>query len=69
MSAYLLDAICAHKQFPDMGWAWEPLENVVNVYCKLPLEYNYRGATARLSDHFISPMYMMIFEKDPPFMS
>ena len=30
---------------------------------------NYRGFMARFSDHFISSMYKIIFELDPPCMS
>jgi len=41
----------------------------VNIYCKLLSESSYRGVMARLSDHFITPVYRMIFEKDPPCMS
>jgi len=68
MFAYLRDAICARQQFLGMGWAWLPLENVVKVYCKLLLECNYRGVKARLFDHFIAPLYAMIFEQDLPCM-
>lgn len=69
MFVYLLDAICAQQQFPGMGWTWTPLEEVVNVYCKLLSKCSYRGVMTRLSDHFIAPLYKMIFEQDLPCMS
>lgn len=69
MSTYLLNAICARQQFHGIGWAWTPSESSVNIYCKALSNCSYWGVMARISDHFVAPLYMMIFEKDPPYMS
>jgi hypothetical protein len=69
MSAYILDAICARQEFPGLKWAWSPAETVVNTYCKLLSECSFRGVITQLSDHFVTPVYKMIFEQDPPCMS
>lgn len=43
MSAYILDAICAQQESLGLEWAWSQIETVVNTYCKLLSEFNFRG--------------------------
>ena len=69
MSTYILDAICAQHEFPGLDWTWSPTETVVNMYFKLFSECNYKGVVIWLSNHFVTPMYKLIFKQDPPCMS
>ena len=69
MSAYILDAICACQEFPGLKWAWTLAETAVNTYCKMLSECSFIGVITQLCDHFVTPVYKMIFEYDPPFMS
>jgi len=32
-------------------------------------KYSFKGVIARLFDHFVTPVYKMVFEEDPPCMS
>jgi len=68
MSAYILDAVCAQHEFPGLEWAWSPVETIFNTYFKLFSECSFRGVIIRLFNHFLAPVYMLIFEQDPPYM-
>lgn len=52
-----------------MEWAWSPTKTVVNTYFKFLSECSFKGVITRLFDHFVSPVYKMIFRQDPPCMS
>ena len=52
-----------------MKWAWTSVETFVNTYCKMLSECNFKGVITQLLDHFVTPVYNMIFEEDPPYMS
>lgn len=52
-----------------MNWTWTPRETVVHIYFKFLLDCNHRGVMEQLTDHFIIPLYKLIFEEDPPCMS
>ncbi len=41
----------------------------MNIYYKFLSECSYQEVMVMLLEHFISPMYRMIFEQDPPYMS
>jgi len=69
MFAYILDVICAQQKFLGLKWAWSPVVTSLNRYYKLLSECSFRGAMTRFFDQFVTPVYMMIFEQDPPYMS
>ena len=69
MYSYLLDSICAHNAFPGMNWAWSPRELVVHSYCKILSNCSHRVVVEKLTDHFLIPLYKMIFEEEPSYMS
>ena len=68
MYAYILDVICALPEFLGLKWAWTSIETFVNTYCKMLSKCSFRGVITQLSDHFVTPVYKMIFEQDPPYM-
>lgn len=55
-------------EVPGLEWAWSPVETAVNTYCKMLCECSFRGVITRLSKHFFTPVYNMIFEQDRPYM-
>lgn len=69
MSAYILDAICVQQEFSGLKWVRTPTKIVVNTYCKMLSECSFIGVITRLSNYFVTPIYKMIFEQDPPCMS
>lgn len=69
MFDYLLEVICAQNSIPGMSWTWSPKEPVVHIYCKLLSECSYKGVMEKLTEHFLIPLYNMIFEEDLPCMS
>jgi len=60
--AYILDGICAQQKFLGLKWAWTLVKTTVNTYCKMLSEWSFRGVITRLSDHFFTLIYKMIFE-------
>ena len=66
--AYILDAICAWQEFPRLKWAWTQAETAVNTYCKMLSECSFRVVITWLSNNFVTSVYKMIFEQDPPCM-
>ena len=66
MSAYILDVIFARQEFLGLKWAWTSVDTYVNTYCKMLSECSFRGVITQLSNHFVTPVYKMIFEQDPP---
>lgn len=69
MSAYILDAVCAHQQSPYLGWAWTPSESSVYTYCRLFSKCSFYGVIIQFSNHFVTLVYKIIFKQDPPCMS
>lgn len=41
----------------------------MHIYCKLVSKCNYKGVKKNLMNRFHIPLYKMIFDGDPPFMS
>ena len=69
MYAYVLDALCARQEFSGLEWAWSMTETIVNTYFKFLSECSFKGVITWLYDHFVVPVYKMIFKQDPPCMS
>lgn len=70
MSSYLIYIVCAAaNHFPGMGWKWAPTEPPVQVYCQDLWEHKYIRHYTRICDHFMAPLYTMIFCKPAPRLS
>jgi hypothetical protein len=61
MFSYLLDIICINYQYPKMGSSWKPTDLSVHRYYKFLWEHKQRKKYHRICDHFISPLYELIF--------
>ena len=69
MSSYFLDILCATTPFPGMSWKWTPIESPVLVYCQDLWEHKYRWQYARICEHFLAPLYALIFCRTAPMLS
>jgi hypothetical protein len=61
MSSYLLDIMCVRHQYPKMGWAWKPTDLSMHIYCKVLWEHKYMMKYHMICDHFLAPLYELIF--------
>lgn len=52
-----------------MEWACSLTKTILIMYFKFFSECSFKGVITWLFDHFVTPMYKMIFEQDPPCMS
>ena len=56
MSSYLLDVMCASREYLSLGWRWEPNLSSIHVYCKMLWENRYRrimnGSVMNYFPHF-----------------
>lgn len=72
MDSYLLDKICAKMEFSGMGWMemdffyWYTID--AYTYCKLIWEIGCKGIYAKITEHFISVLYQMVLNSEPPCM-
>ena len=42
MSSYLLDVMCASREYPSLGWNWKSDLPLIHVYCKMLLENKFK---------------------------
>jgi hypothetical protein len=61
MSTYLIDAICSSIPFPNLGWNWDLDQPPVHVYFSELWNINYKRYFYDICDHFLSPLYTIIF--------
>jgi hypothetical protein len=68
MSSYLLDMVCICHTYPQMGWAWQPSNPPIHIYCKVLWEHKYRTKYHKICDHFLAPLFHLIFDSPAPCM-
>ena len=66
MSSYLLDAMCASREYPSLGWKWTPSLSSIYVYCKMLWEKKYKEDYDRICDGLFAPIYQNILGKEAP---
>ena len=69
MASYLLDVICAGNTFAEMNLNWHPSELAVHVYYNILWEKRYIKSYVVISDHFIAPIYFLLFKRECPRLS
>ena len=42
MSSYILDVMCASREYPSLGWRWKPDLLSIHVYYKMLCENKYK---------------------------
>ena len=65
MTSYLLDVMCENKEYPSLGWKWNPSLLSIHVYCKMLLENRYKEDYDIIYDGLFSPIYHILFGKEP----
>ena len=69
MSSYLLDVICASREYPSLGWKWTPSLPSIHVYYKMIWENKYKEDYDRICDGLFVPIYQILFGKEAPWFS
>ena len=57
MSSYILDVICANREYPSLGWKWESNLSPIHVYCKMLWENKYNEDYAFICNGLFSTIY------------
>jgi hypothetical protein len=61
MSYFLIDAIFTSIHFPEMNWSWNPNSPSIHVYFSEPWENNFKKYFYEIYNHFVSPLFHIIF--------
>ena len=64
MSSYLLNVMCSSKEYPSLGWKWEPNLPSVNVYCKMIWENKYKEDYELIYNGLFSTFYQVLFGEE-----
>ena len=62
-TTYLMDIVCAMNQFTGFAWHWTPIELPLHTYCSDVWEYSYMKHFTHICDHFMIPLYSLVFKK------
>jgi hypothetical protein len=69
MSSYLIDIMCVAHQYPNMGWAWHPIDETIDIYCKFFWGHKYKTKYQKICEHFLAPLYELTFYMLAPCMT
>ena len=69
MSSYLLDVMCASKEYPSLGWRWEPNLSSIHVYCKIIWENKYNEDYEWVCNGLFSTLYQLLLGEEAPCLS
>ena len=69
MASYLLDVMCASREYPSLGWKWNLSLSSIHVYCKMIWENQYKEYYVRICNGSFAPIYQIIFGKEAPCLS
>ena len=69
MSSYLLDVMCASREYPSLGWKWKPYLPSIHVYYKILWQNKYKGDYERIFNDLFSTIYRILFGEEAPCLS
>jgi hypothetical protein len=69
MSSYLLDVMCVSKEYPSLGWRWDPNLPSIHVYCKMLWENKYKEYYEWICNELFSTLYRVILSEEAPSLS
>lgn len=69
MASYLLDFMCSTREYPSLGWKWNPILSPIHVYCKMLQENKYKEYYERICNGLFAPIYQILFGKEVPCLS
>ena len=64
MSSYLLNVMCARREYPSLGWKWEPNLSSIHVYCKILWENKYEEDYELICNGLFSTIYQVVFGEE-----
>ena len=69
MDSYLLNAMCASREYPSLSWKWNPYLPSIHVYYKMIWERKYKEGYERICNGLFSPIYLILFGEESPCLS
>ena len=66
MSSYLLDVMCASREYPSLGWKWKPYLSSIHVYCKMLRENKYKEDYELIYNELFARIYQILFGEEAP---
>ena len=66
MSSYLLGVMCASREYPTLGWRWEPSLPSIHVYYKMLWENKYKEDYEWIFNKLFSTLYEVLFGEEAP---
>ena len=64
MYSYLLDVMCASREYPSLGWKWKFNLPSIYVYCKVLWENKYKEDYELIYDGIFSAIYQVLFGEE-----
>ena len=61
--------MCASREYPSLGWKWEPKLLPVHVYCKMLWEKKYREDFEFICNGLFSTLYQVLSSEEAPCLS
>ena len=61
--------MCANREYPTLGWRWEPNLPSIHVYCKMLWENKYKKDYEWICNELFSTLYQVLFGEEAPCLS
>ena len=61
-----MNVMCASKEYPTLGWRWEPNLPSIHVYCKMLWETKYKEDYEWICNELFSTLFRVIFGEEAP---
>ena len=69
MASYLMVVMCASREYPTMGWKWDPSQSWIHVYCKIFEENKYKEYYERIRNVLFTHIHQVLFGEEAPCIS
>ena len=69
MASYVMDLMCARREYPTLGWKWDPSRPSIHVYYKILLEYKYKEDYERICSGLFVQIYQTLSGEEDPCIS
>ena len=64
MDSYLMDVMCASREYLVMGWKWDPSKSSIHVYCKILWENKYNEDYERICNGLFTHIHQVLFGEE-----
>ena len=61
--------MCANREYPTLGWRWEPNLPSNHVYCKMLWENKFKEVYEWICNELFSTLYQVLFGEEAPCLS